>query len=512
MKPLPGLNRSQIKKLVAKLDRRHVQQRMIEGKTIHYIEGWFAISQANAIFGFDGWDRKTLHLERLFEQTRFQETNCAYSARVRVRVKAGQSYIVREGSGFGEASAASRAAAHERALKAAETDATKRALATFGNRFGLALYDRDQAGVTPAPTETAPPPTQRFSLYGPAGEVVSDNLSAEAFCGGLRQMIEKTQIVSALEDLSEANRVPLGQLRDTRKDLVSAKGVPFVQILQGLLARRRQELGLRRWPVASGQASSSQDIPAALPDASPVGEQEDRRQTAALEHGPAGEEISEYRPSSPGDSPVPSHTVPNPIQQEVGIPQGPLVQQQPAPLSDPASGAGGDNQDANSLADATVEEGLRPSSSPSPLLSEPISHDFVLSAVTAGRMTMTANHQLPGRALADGLSQFQNPRVDKSQLLIGAERRVRSKSHLLFVSAKPCAICGDLPRHAHHVTFAQLRGLSVKVSDEFTVPLCPMHHNLLHQNRNERAFWRQHGIDALSLAAQLWTRTVQGTE
>ena len=32
-------------------------------------------------------------------------------------------------------------------LKAAETDATKRALATFGNPFGLALYDREQAGV-----------------------------------------------------------------------------------------------------------------------------------------------------------------------------------------------------------------------------------------------------------------------------------------------------------------------------------------------------------------------------
>ena len=37
--------------------------------------------------------------------------------------------------------------AHELALKGAETDATKRALATFGNPFGLALYDREQVGV-----------------------------------------------------------------------------------------------------------------------------------------------------------------------------------------------------------------------------------------------------------------------------------------------------------------------------------------------------------------------------
>jgi len=35
-------------------------------------------------------------------------------------------------------------------LKGAETDATKRALATFGNPFGLALYDREQAGVRKA--------------------------------------------------------------------------------------------------------------------------------------------------------------------------------------------------------------------------------------------------------------------------------------------------------------------------------------------------------------------------
>ena len=33
--------------------------------------------------------------------------------------------------------------AHERALKAAETDATKRALVTFGGRFGLMLYDKE---------------------------------------------------------------------------------------------------------------------------------------------------------------------------------------------------------------------------------------------------------------------------------------------------------------------------------------------------------------------------------
>jgi DNA recombination protein Rad52 len=170
--PTTRLNRQQIKKLVARLDRKHVHQRQIEGRTIAYIEGWFAISEANAIFGFDGWDRETLQLERIYEQNRSQETQCAYSARVRVRVKAGCHAIIREGSGFGHATARIRADAHERALKAAETDATKRALATFGNRFGLSLYNKDLTGVTNGNQEPVTPQTaqKRFALKTPSGD------------------------------------------------------------------------------------------------------------------------------------------------------------------------------------------------------------------------------------------------------------------------------------------------------------------------------------------------------
>jgi hypothetical protein len=48
--------------------------------------------------------------------------------------------VVREGSGTVESNAISPAQAHEFAVKAAEMDATKRALMTFGNGFGLSLY------------------------------------------------------------------------------------------------------------------------------------------------------------------------------------------------------------------------------------------------------------------------------------------------------------------------------------------------------------------------------------
>lgn len=45
-----------------------------------------------------------------------------------------------EGHGSGEGRGASPGEVHEIALKEAETDATKRALATFGRPFGLELY------------------------------------------------------------------------------------------------------------------------------------------------------------------------------------------------------------------------------------------------------------------------------------------------------------------------------------------------------------------------------------
>lgn len=48
--------------------------------------------------------------------------------------------VTREGSGAGESNEATPGQAHDRASKAAETDATKRALTTFGNCFGLTLY------------------------------------------------------------------------------------------------------------------------------------------------------------------------------------------------------------------------------------------------------------------------------------------------------------------------------------------------------------------------------------
>jgi len=61
-----------------------------------------------------------------------------------ITVNADGAVIVREGHGSGEGRGNSSGEVHDIALKAAETDATKRALATFGKPFGLALYRKEK--------------------------------------------------------------------------------------------------------------------------------------------------------------------------------------------------------------------------------------------------------------------------------------------------------------------------------------------------------------------------------
>ena len=123
--------------------------------TLSYIEGWHAIDEANRVFGFDGWDRETVWAERVWEDGRHEPKACAYAARVRIRVRAGDAIVCRDGSGVGHGTGATLGEAHESALKEAETDATKRALTTFGNLFGLALYDKAQTGCAGARRLTA---------------------------------------------------------------------------------------------------------------------------------------------------------------------------------------------------------------------------------------------------------------------------------------------------------------------------------------------------------------------
>lgn len=141
----------QTKMLSAPLDPKHVASRSQAGRSLSYIEGWHAIAEANRIFGFDAWNRETIDLRLLGEPRSVDgKARVEYMARVRITVGS----IVREGCGFGQGIDKDVGQAHESALKEAETDAMKRALMTFGNPFGLALYDKTQANVQAAPVPT----------------------------------------------------------------------------------------------------------------------------------------------------------------------------------------------------------------------------------------------------------------------------------------------------------------------------------------------------------------------
>src|SRR5262249_16101992 len=130
----------QVKALRRNLDHRYVRTREANGRELSYIEGWYAISEAKRMFGFDGWNRETIKCRCVLARENRGSFLAVYTARVRISVQAGGTTVIREGHGSGEGRGVSPGEAHDTALKAAETDATKRALATFGKPFGLALY------------------------------------------------------------------------------------------------------------------------------------------------------------------------------------------------------------------------------------------------------------------------------------------------------------------------------------------------------------------------------------
>jgi hypothetical protein len=67
----------------------------------------------------------------------------------------------------------------------------------------------------------------------------------------------------------------------------------------------------------------------------------------------------------------------------------------------------------------------------------------------------------------------------------------------------PCLLCGRKPSDPHHLRCMQPRALGRKVSDEFSVPLCRIHHRLVHRVGNEAAWWKEAGIDPVAV----WDRT-----
>lgn len=362
--------------LNAKLRYRHVKMRSSNGAQLAYVEGWHAISEANRIFGYESWDRQTLAPRCIWQEKQRGETACIYSTKVRITVRAGEVDIVREGIGTGIGRSTSAETAHDIALKAAETDATKRALATFGNPFGLALYDKDKRGVTkqqrrgrPKKAQRLLPPPIRLMLHHADGETHSYASVAEVVTAAVH-CVQALPTRAAVYAFWAAN-------------------------LDGFSAASRAGF-------VNGE-DPARVIGAAL---------------KARLHALTGPNKTSGLPASEARETL-----------DVGSSLEPAASEQAQP------------------------------------------------AVTA----------------------------ETGELLIPKGKRIRDKAHLAFVASQPCLVCGRRPAHAHHIRFAQPRGLGLKVSDEFTVPLCNGHHHSLHQTGDERAWWARHGIlDPLMLAHRLW--------
>jgi ERF superfamily len=96
--------------------------------------------------------------------------------------------------------------------------------------------------------------------------------------------------------------------------------------------------------------------------------------------------------------------------------------------------------------------------------------------------------------------------------LLGKTVRLRDKDHRKFVTRQPCLVCGRVPSDSHHLTFAQPRALGRRVSDEFTIPVCRIHHRELHRSGDEATWWQKLNIDPLPVALRLWQHSQANRE
>ena len=313
-----GFSAKQVQALRRHPNSRYIRTREAHGRELTYLEGWYAISEANRIFGFDGWNRETIESKCVLARENRGTFLAVYIARVRVTVHADGATIIREGHGTGEGRGTSPGEVHDIALKVAETDATKRALATFGKPFGLELY---RGGKATAHQKSLPSPST--SIPVPAGADPRVGFHPD-----------------------DTTPIPRPSRYYGRREN---------QLAQHFRSERRQAERVMATPATSlAPPLAPQALPELIPD-----------------------------------------------------------------------------------------------------------------------------------------------RIDKSLLTIAEPRRLRDKAHLRFVASQPCLVCGRQPSDPHHLRFAQPRALGLKVSDEFTVPLCRGHHRQLHQAGNEVAWWDNLKINAL---------------
>jgi hypothetical protein len=124
------------------------------------------------------------------------------------------------------------------------------------------------------------------------------------------------------------------------------------------------------------------------------------------------------------------------------------------------------------------------------------------SASPVEKLSLTSiDHVAPDPIITPSRSGVRRRRVAAKTI------RLRDKEHCKFVASQPCIVCGRVPTEAHHIRFAQPRAFGRKVSDEYTVPVCRVHHHALHGYGDEASWWAGVGIDPLPIALELWRRS-----
>ena len=205
------------------------------GRVFSYIEGHTAIDEANKVFGFGGWgfelvENVTLRrVETVDTRTGEVKVVNAYSALVRVTVAGAPP---RTDIGF-HAVTDETADGHETAAKGAVTDGMKRALRSFGDRFGNGLYG-DQAHIN------LPPQPQRAPTRAtdkPAEPQPKDRIDSQV------KTLRKRLMELAVEQGFDEPKVRAAVRRQTGKDLddLTAEDLgPLVEAAANKLRQMKQ--------------------------------------------------------------------------------------------------------------------------------------------------------------------------------------------------------------------------------------------------------------------------------
>jgi len=167
-----------------------------QGKFGEYVDGLHVIREANRIFGFNGWSYTVERLELVCRiETQSGQIRIGYLCSVKVVVDG----VCREGTavGNGAGKPGNEADIHESAVKEAETDALKRALRTFGNTFGLALYDKDKSNREVA--KPAPDPEQEAREQAEAAARAKQQ--ADQFKNGILRDMNGVRTIEAITNI-----------------------------------------------------------------------------------------------------------------------------------------------------------------------------------------------------------------------------------------------------------------------------------------------------------------------